>query len=352
MSDLYQKYEVLGRLAQGGVGEIVLARQVGLMDGQKFVVIKRLRARTSDKSHAIRGFLSEARILAGVSHPNVCQVLELGNDDGRYYLVMEYLDGLAVNRVLKWSEKTELALDVRAVAAIVTQACHGLHHVHRLTDSAGIALEIVHRDVSPHNLFITTGGVVKVVDFGIASTRTNPLLHSKAGKAAYMAPEQIHGTAVDLRADVYALGVVMRECLTRTPQSLEQLGPVITRATSGEPIDRYPSCADMAEDIAQATEPLGGPMSTSELAEWLSSNIGPALQEWQARVQHAIEGWDAVSTAGRRVSQSIRHTLASIHPPTHSNPPEPVRPSPLVPIVIIALAAALAATVTYLLVGS
>src|SRR5688572_6917804 len=131
------RYTLLGRLAQGGMGEILLARLDGAAGFEKYVVIKRLRSHLAADERSIRAFLEEARIVARISHPNVCQVYELGKEDGRHYLAMEYLEGMPLSAVVRRASRDRAPLDLRAVCGLVEQACEGLHHVHTLRGPDG-----------------------------------------------------------------------------------------------------------------------------------------------------------------------------------------------------------------------
>ena len=289
MSALARDYQLLGRLAEGASGEIVLARQRG-KDSDRYVVIKRLRARTAADPRAIDGMIREARVLASASHPNICQILEAGVDQGRAYLVLEYLDGLAVNRILRGAEQSGNAIAPRAVGAIAVQVCVGLHHVHRLTDLGGRPLGVIHRDISPHNLLVTTAGAVKIVDFGVARVAQRAATHTGAirGKVGYMAPEQERGEELDARADLFALGRVMQRCLCGAGMGGAALALVAARACADRPRDRPASAAMLADEIERSLAGEGGIMTPSELAEWLARDLGAELAAWQARVEQAI----------------------------------------------------------------
>src|SRR5262249_34107635 len=201
------RYEVVGELATGGMAEIFLGRLVGPSGFERPVVIKRILRQLSHKESFVAMFLDEARIVAGIRHPNVVQVQELGQDTGELYLVMEYLEGESVaslvRRLVAQGERVDYAL----AAHVVAEACAGLHAAHE-------AQNLVHRDVSPQNVFITYDGHVKVIDFGIAKTEGR-MAQTEAGqvkgKFGYMSPEQCKADPLDRRSDVFALGIVLYE---------------------------------------------------------------------------------------------------------------------------------------------
>jgi eukaryotic-like serine/threonine-protein kinase len=224
------RYEVLGELAQGGMAEILLGRLVGPSGFERVVVIKRILPHLAREKAFVEMFLDEARTVARLRHPNVVQVYELGGevptdtDDagpigvaGReLYLVMEYLEGESVSGLLRRLAARKEVLDPWLAAHLLAEACRGLHAAHELTDGE-YPLDLVHRDISPQNLFVTYAGSVKVLDFGIAkaSDRTSRTEAGQVkGKLLYMSPEQCEGRALDRRSDVFALGAVLHELLT------------------------------------------------------------------------------------------------------------------------------------------
>ena len=297
-------YRVLGRLAQGGMGEILLARGHDGQRPDRLVVIKRLRNHLVGDERAVRRFLEEARIVSRVSHPNVCQVYELGVEDGRHFMVMEYLEGLPLSVILRRAREERRGLDPRAVTSIVEQSCHGMHHVHEARGPDGRPVEIVHRDVSPQNLFVTSAGTVKIVDFGIAKS-ADSMVHTPAGltrgKVAYMAPEQMRGGRVDRRTDVHALGLVFQEALAASPAAPEELMALAVRAAAPEPDDRYPDAGQLALAVAAAVARIGGSMSPAELSGWLARRFAEDLAVRAGRVAEA-EAADRAGQGGAPVS--------------------------------------------------
>jgi serine/threonine protein kinase len=207
-------YELVRLLAQGGMADIYLAKQLGL---ERLVAIKVLnRARAADPESCTL-FLDEARLLAMLDHQNLASVYEVDRLDGVHYLAMEYVHGVDLRELLATCEREQRAVPFETAVAIVAGAAQGLDHAHRRCGPDGKPLHLVHRDVSLSNIMVGHDGAVKVVDFGIAiasvsSHHTNPGI--VRGKASYMSPEQALGDAVDLRTDVFALGVVLYELTT------------------------------------------------------------------------------------------------------------------------------------------
>ncbi|MFT3707215.1 MAG: serine/threonine-protein kinase [Archangium sp.] len=236
------RYELQGVLAEGGMATVHLAQHVS--NGvSKRVAIKQIHPHLSRDPSFVRMFLDEARIALQVNHPNVCSVHEVGVEEGNHYLVMEYLTGTSLSRVLKTLTKAGIRpVDHQhAVVRVIAEAAEGLHAAHEAVDARGVSLEIVHRDVSPQNLMITRDGAVKVVDFGIARTRERLERTDTGvvkGKAAYLSPEQIAGLLIDRRTDVWALGVCLWEALTLQNPFLRGNDPVLTMAAiATDPIE-------------------------------------------------------------------------------------------------------------------
>ncbi len=215
------RYQLRFKVASGGMAAVFIARAVGGGSFEKVVAVKTIHPHLEVEGSAVRMFMDEARIASAINHPNVCQVFDYGEQDGVHYLVMEFLFGEPLSRLTKrLAAHTDPALRARLpglAARIVADAAEGLHAAHELKDAQGQLLEVVHRDVSPQNIFVTYDGGVKVVDFGVARARSR-LEQTRAGefkgKFEYVAPEQVAGKAFDRRADVWALGVTLWEALT------------------------------------------------------------------------------------------------------------------------------------------
>ncbi|HEY0991791.1 MAG TPA: serine/threonine-protein kinase, partial [Kofleriaceae bacterium] len=209
-------YEIVDRLGAGGMGEVFLARHIGIAGFRRLVAVKRLRpAAPSQPSNAvneamIERFVDEARIAALLVHPGIVSVYDFGRDGDGFYLVMEYVDGGSLARALAVGAAPSRDVAVHIVAEVARAA----DHAHRARDLEGHPLRVVHRDISPHNVLLSRAGDIKLADFGIAradNQLSRTATGSVLGKVAYMAPEQLAGRAVDARADVFALGVMLWE---------------------------------------------------------------------------------------------------------------------------------------------
>jgi serine/threonine protein kinase len=259
------------------MGEVWLARHDGLAGFAKTVVVKTIADNLAGEEGFREMFLDEARLAGLINHPHVLQVFDFGEDSGRYFLAMEYLEGRSLSEVLARIERQQGALPATLAARVIADCCAGLDFAHDLKDAAGRSLGIVHRDVTPANIFLTYSGQVKVLDFGIARARSRshhtPTGVAK-GKVFYMAPEQIQGDAVDRRADLWGLGVTLYVMLTgRRPfdgptpldvfeailhAPLPALGlgadagaleRIVQRALARNRDDRYPTAGAMRIDL-------------------------------------------------------------------------------------------------------
>jgi serine/threonine protein kinase len=314
----FGKYTLLAKLATGGMAEIFLARMKGVAGFEKQVVIKKILPQYADDEQFVAMFLDEARIAARINHPNVCQVYELGEVDNQYFLAMEYLEGVPLTTVLRRITKDGRMPDLRLVSALVVQACEGLHNAHELKDLDGQPIGVVHRDVSPQNLFVTVDGTVKVLDFGIAKaqgasakTRTGTV----KGKYAYMSPEQLRGEALDRRSDVFALGVVLFESVTGRRLFHRETDYLIFKAITDEPIpsvrelrqdlppalamtihkalsrnrdERTATARQLGQGVAKSMEPYGGLLSQLAIAELIESTFAEDIAKAREKITAAL----------------------------------------------------------------
>jgi eukaryotic-like serine/threonine-protein kinase len=211
------RYRVVDEIGIGGMASVHLARMDGPGGFQKWVAIKKIHSHLVEDESFVQMFLDEARVAARISHPNVATVFDLGKHEDTYWIAMEYLHGEPLREVMRRTEELGTAMPPEIACRVIADAAEGLHAAHELLGKNGEKLGLVHRDVTPHNLFVTYDGVTKVVDFGIAKFSSR-MSHTRAGtlkgKLAYMSPEQVHGEGIDRRTDIFALGVVLWELTT------------------------------------------------------------------------------------------------------------------------------------------
>ncbi len=251
------RYELLARLATGGMGEIFLARLEGAAGFEKLYVVKRILPHLADDARFRAMLITEARLASKLSHANICQVYELGETDGQLYIVMEYLEGVTMLPLLRKASKEQTQLEFGLVGGVIQQVSDALHYAHELRDRdrGNEPIGIVHRDVTPSNIFLTDAGVAKVLDFGIAKVKdasANTQTGTVKGKYAYMAPEQLRGTSIDRRVDVFALGVVAYEMLALRRLFQRKTDYLTFRAVMEQPIPDIRRYRDVPDAVADA----------------------------------------------------------------------------------------------------
>ena len=330
----FGKYTLIDRLAVGGMAEIFLATQAGLEGFQKTVVIKRIRSHLSKQGSFVRMFLNEAKLAAQLNHPNIVQIYDLGKIGDSYYIAMEYIVGRDMRRVLPKAESMGIPFPMVYALKIASSVCEGLYYAHQKADAFGNPLHIVHRDVTPENIFVSFDGTVKVLDFGIAKA-AGQLEQTKAGeikgKASYMSPEQCLGKPLDCRSDLFSLGIVLYEWLTGFklftadsevailrsivdgtiyPPSYfrsdipQQVEAILMRALQKDREDRYQSAWEMQFDIDRFLGEYEFSPSNIHLSNFLKQVFFDELEEEKARLAAALrpaEG-EAPKSGGHEVA--------------------------------------------------
>ncbi|HVE81658.1 MAG TPA: serine/threonine-protein kinase, partial [Myxococcales bacterium] len=301
------------------MAEIFLAKLVGAEGFERDVVIKRMLKHLSAVNDFVNMFLDEAKLAARLVHPNVIQINELGLADGCYFICMEYLPGEDFSTVIRTAGRKREYVPLAVVARVMADAAHGLAYAHDFTDSAGKPLGIVHRDISPSNIYVTYQGQVKVLDFGIAkaeSRLTNTTAGVVKGKYMYMAPEQARGVPVDKRADVFSLGVSLYEAVThyrpfsrendlailnavlkcdfKPPRELRkdlpaELEQIILKAMGGKPEERYPSALAMAQDLERFISSVSTSSGSTHVGTYLRSLFGDERVSLRTRIPSLVE---------------------------------------------------------------
>jgi eukaryotic-like serine/threonine-protein kinase len=205
------KYKIVRRLTAGGMAEVFLAKQVGIGGFEKLVALKRIQRELLETRHrAIELFLNEAKIAGRLTHPNIVQVLDVGESQGALFLAMEYVHGKDLRNILKKLRKNRVIMPLGEALYIVREVAQALHHAFWSVDMTGQRLAVVHRDVSPHNIILSYDGAVKLLDFGVAvSAVTEQAETMIVGKWLYMSPETTMNNQVDHRSDLFSLGVIL-----------------------------------------------------------------------------------------------------------------------------------------------
>ena len=338
----FGKYTLLARIGGGGMGELFLAQLRSAGGFEKLVVIKRIQSHLTDKPEIVDMFVAEARTAARISHPNVCSVYELGQVDGRYYMALEYLEGLPLADVMVARKRAPQMADLRLVASLVTQTAEGLHHAHSLRDPDGESAHVVHRDINPRNVFVTSAGVAKVLDFGIVKVRGaigQVQTGSVKGTYSYMAPEQLQGDTVDSTTDIFALGTILWEAVVGRrlfkrssdlltwraiveepiprptkfrPDLPPDLDEAIMRALARPASERFQTARELAAAVEQSIRPLGAPLTTLAIAAEMEVAFAAELGAQRERVFAAHRRQEADRLGAASPGADPRATDASI----------------------------------------
>ena len=304
------RYSDLGEIASGGMASVHFGRLKGHGGFAREVAIKRLHAHLSSDPEFVAMLLDEARLAGRIVHANVVPTLDVVVDESDVFVVMEYVRGLTLSQLCKIVQARGERIPLRIVSGIMAGVLHGLHAAHEATDDKGAHLEIVHRDVSPHNVLVGVDGIARLLDFGIAkaAVRLQSTQDGRVkGKIAYMSPEQVQGGRVTRRSDVYAAGVVLWEAVTGErlyqgsneasivlhvvnadvkPPSFVVPGvppgvdEVVRKGTARSTKERYATAREMAADLDRAAPGA----SAAEIAEWVAKVGSEALQERAKRI--------------------------------------------------------------------
>lgn len=322
------RYELLVPLAAGGMAQVWAARLRGARQFQKIVAVKTMLPKLSEDPQFEQMFLDEASLASQVRHPNAVEILDLGDESGILYLVMEWIEGVPLNQLMK-SAKAVGGIPFDVASRITMSACAGLHAAHELKDDKGQYVGLVHRDVSPQNLLVTYDGVTKVVDFGVAKATAlgggATVAGQVKGKVSYMAPEQVNGEGLDRRADVFALGIVLYALTTGKhpfrrdseaatmfaicapdpvvpPSKVHSAYPpeleaVVLKALEKDRDKRYYSADEMLRAL-DALPPHLRARSDGDVAEFVTALLGDRRAEQKLKIEAAIARVDAQADGG------------------------------------------------------
>jgi serine/threonine protein kinase/Tfp pilus assembly protein PilF len=276
----FGKYQLLDKIAVGGMAELYRAKVMGDYGFEKQVAIKKILPHLSDEGNLVKAFIDEAKLAALLQHENIVQIYDFGNLDGEYFITMEYLFGKDLRKLTYKAKEKAVPIDLENTLYVISRLCAGLDYSHNLKDLQGKPLNIIHRDINPQNIFITYEGQVKIIDFGIAKAAShNSTTHEGLikGKLAYMSPEQANGKTIDHRSDIFSTGIILYELLagqrmfegeamhiytqvrdaaykpleSLVPDLPARLNDVVQHALAKEPDKRYQSCGEMLADLEE-----------------------------------------------------------------------------------------------------
>ena len=355
-----------------------VARRAGAAGFQRLFAIKLMHEHLADHEEFVQMFLDEARIAARLHHPNVVAIVDVGEIDGRQFVVMDYIEGCSLGQLFKLSPEQR---PIKAIASIFTDFLTGLHAAHELRDDDGNMLNLVHRDVSPQNILVGLDGVARITDFGIAKaearlTSTRPGL--RKGKLAFMAPEQLYDKTIDRRADVFAAGALLWTSLTgeklfsgssdaatmrnllqmeiRPPSTVGLKPPpafddVCLKALERDADDRYQTAAELVEALRAAAIEHGVFGTAGDAATWVRQFAGGKIDDRRKALGKAVSGESSIRSIPVLVeSPSAAHSgissmsRASVMPMTRPRR----RTSTLLALSLIPAAALLAALLAVL----
>ncbi|MDI1449516.1 serine/threonine-protein kinase [Polyangium sp. 6x1] len=331
------KYKLIANLGRGGMADVFLAVVAGPLGVNKLQVVKRLRAEFAEDPERREMFLDEARIATRLNHPNVVQTFEVHAENSVYFITMEYLEGAPLNRLINRSSRTKTPAPPGVLLRILADVLAGLHYAHELADYDGKPLNIVHRDVSPHNVIVSYDGQAKLLDFGIAKADVR-LMETRTGimkgKLGYMAPEQVRCRPLDRRADVFVAGIVLWEILagrkmwdnapdmevlhklaTGDLVPIEKVRPdvpaalvkICAKALAYDPVDRYATAAEMRAAILEHLDGAGLRVTPEDIGKYVST----VYADKRTEIRKIIERQIAKLRQGEATSPSAEDAPAS-----------------------------------------
>jgi serine/threonine protein kinase len=305
----YGPYRLLERIAVGGMAEVFKAKRSGVEGFEKVVAVKRILPHLSDNKEFVDMFVDEAKMVAGLTHPNIVQIFDLGRIEKSYYIAMEYVQGRDLRSILRRARERGTRVPLDLCALVASRVCSALEYAHRKKDDRGQPMMTVHRDISPQNILISFEGDVKLTDFGIAKAASKATVTEAGalrGKLLYMSPEQAWGKPMDRRSDLFSLGIVfyemvtdrkpflgssevsiletVRECKVMPPRSLNpEIAPalerVVMKALERDPDRRYQDAAEMYRDLEAAMHEGPPPPTAAALARFMETLYEPRERE-------------------------------------------------------------------------
>ena len=311
LNEPFGRFTLIERIAVGGMGELFLARYQTASGVERLAVVKRILPHLTTDPDFISYFLNEGRITSLLSHPNVVQTIELGRTNNQYYIAMEYLEGTTLVRLLATALMLRQPFSIPLVMHIAKQLASALSYIHNLKNIEGQPLNIIHMDVAPHNILISSDGHAKLLDFGISRASGLPVANRRRdfrGRTSYLAPEQLDGISLDRRVDLFAMGIIMHEMVLCRPlfraqgesqtatrilyapiprprvvrrECPEELETIIIRALGRDRDARYPDARLILEDLERCARTHGIGATTSEL----QAEIGKLVEALPAAIE-------------------------------------------------------------------
>jgi len=365
----FGKYLLLEKLATGGMAQLYRAKIIGVEGFEKFIAIKQILPHLAHEEELITSFIDEAKLAALLNHQNIVQIYDFGSMENSYFITMEYLFGKDLRAVNAKAKETGSPISLENALYLVSKVCAGLDYAHKLKDFQGKPLNIIHRDISPQNIFLTYEGDVKIVDFGIAKAASQSTITQVGmikGKVAYMSPEQAAGKVIDHRSDIFATGILLYELVAGrrmfqgddtlqilskvreaefTPLGTlkgglpEKLYDIVAKALAKDPEERYQTCADMQADLEECIFRLNLRPSGRTMAEYLKVLFADEIEAEGRRMAESAGGAApgepaADPEASRRIADkgpAAPLPVSEAEPPRAANARQEVLPGPAVP---------------------
>jgi serine/threonine protein kinase len=312
------KYILLDLIGVGGMAEVYRCKLSGQKGFEKIVVLKRLLPQVAQDTVVVENFIYEARLAALLQHENIVHIYDFGELDGSYFIAMEYLFGKDLHSIIHKAKETGKSIGIENSLLITSKICEGMHYAHDLKDLQQQPLNIIHRDLSPHNVFVTYDGKIKIIDFGIARaelfdnrTKTGVI----KGKISYMSPEQLGGKQIDLRSDIFSIGILLyemlsgqrmfkgdtaaliRQCMHADYEKLEQVKPglfpgvyeIVNKALQRDRTKRYQTCSEMREAIEDCLFAMRKRPNTQILKEYILQLFEHSFENEKKKLTSRVE---------------------------------------------------------------
>ena len=346
------RYEVLARLASGGMAAVYVARALGVAGFERLFAVKVLHPHLAHEQEFITMFLDEARLAARIRHPNVVPTIDISDtQDAGYYLVMDYIEGDHLGALLQKAYKLGSRLPAPIALRIVADALEGLAAAHALTDETGRRINLVHRDVSPHNVMVSTDGIARITDFGVAKAEVRLMSTTRQGqfkgKLAYMAPEHASTGDADQRSDLFSAGIILWECLTgrrlfraenqaatlnkiciepipmpsAVDPALAVFDPVLERALARDPADRYQTAEEFAEAVEAHADLLGGLANQRAVGKLVREYAADKIERDRELIRTSVAEIASTHPAGTIPEAMAMPTFAQAMAPEPVEPP-------------------------------
>lgn len=327
------RYELLCPVAQGGMAQVWVARMQSQLGFERLVAVKAILAQHALDPRFQAMFLDEARIISAIRHPNVAQILDMGEHNEVLYHVLEWIEGDSLSSLRRLVHGRGEKLPLSIVLRVVSDSCAGLHAAHELRDEQGRTLGVVHRDVSPANVLLSTAGETKVIDFGVAKALDRVGEETSAGilkgKVSFMAPEQALGNPIDRRADIWACGVMLYQLLSgRVPYEAEnqvatlhllikglppaplkgvpaEVAEVVYTALSYSPEGRYATADEMHRAIEAVLVRRCGVVTAADVAEYVGEQLAARIDKRRKTIARALKAAEERSEIAQEFERSV-----------------------------------------------